>query len=148
MWVLVSWPFQCKIVVKRRYTVKSGEFEVLRTRGFLLKHRKFQLYGGRHKNIYTPTMIINFSPSNIKLWSIKRSNCLEVSYNVWLFNNQYFTVMNLCLYPSCQSALNKLTWLMLIGFYQKRKQRLHVCTYPTCQLDLGVKYHVNKDILK
>ena len=32
--------------------------------------------------------------------------------------------------------------------YQKRKQRLHVCTYPTCQLDLGVKNHVNKDILK
>ena len=32
--------------------------------------------------------------------------------------------------------------------YQKRKQHLHVCTYPMCQLDLGVKYHVNKDILK
>ena len=31
--------------------------------------------------------------------------------------------------------------------YQKRKQRLQVCTYPTCQLDLGVKYHLNKEIL-
>ena len=35
--------------------------------------------------------------NGIKLWSIKRTNCLEVSYNVYLFNNQYFTVMNLYL---------------------------------------------------
>ena len=49
------------------YTVEPSKFAVLETRGFNLNGWLFKLYGGKHKNIKLPKMIIIrvFFPSNI-----------------------------------------------------------------------------------
>ena len=87
-------------------------------------------------------VILPYSRGQLSVWTVSKSVTMY-SYSKIIILLRWTYVY----YPSCQSALNKLTWSMLIG-YIKGKQRLHMCTYQKCQLDLCVKYHVNKDILK
>ena len=46
----------CPVFIEKKkhpclYTVESHNLEVLGTRDFILNYRKFELWGGRHKNI-------------------------------------------------------------------------------------------------
>ena len=71
---LIIWnPFRSTSLNHKYNTVESRKFEVLGTRGFISKYRKFELKGGRHKIFIILKKITIFIAIKCKFWARKRN---------------------------------------------------------------------------